>query len=574
MRRIQNGWSTCVSNRLRAVKTAAYSVNRVLLLLFGAAILLPSKSITAQLYDAPQTIATLASLFPTSVDLTDVDLDGDLDLLGIGFNSLVWYANDGTGNFGPEQIIDASFRPAYHLLADLNHDGITDLALSDQQNDAIKVLFGSIGAFSAPVTIATVANPNRLDAADLDMDGQIDLVYSAEWEVGWMSGDGLGGFGSPQTIATNATSPDYADVVAADLDNDGDPDLAYTWYGEDAVVWQENLGVASFGAQQFMAQTINRVDQIHALDLDLDGDLELVGSSNFNTGTVAYFDNLGGAGFSNRINIVLNADGPEGVCFGDITGNGYPDLVLATFANEELLYVPNQFGSFANPESILATTTTQFVGAALGDLDGDALLDVATGSRAVPPVTDKFQWFRNLRSSCDARSAPDGLSHLAMASVVQLNWNAIDQSVGCQLSATRTSPPGPSVNRAFLGSELDGATVPIGLLGPGNSWEWQVRCACNTNPLIPTQFSNPDLFTVPLLHGSEYQNEIPVLFPNPASDRIRLEGEGEFRVLNALGQTVWADRVQGHQWLSVQDWPVGCYFLSFGDALRQFQVTH
>ena len=62
----------------------------------------------------------------TALDTGDLDGDGDIDVLSGSFEaagSLVWYANDGSGSFGPANLIAS------------NLDGIADLYITDADAD-------------------------------------------------------------------------------------------------------------------------------------------------------------------------------------------------------------------------------------------------------------------------------------------------------------------------------------------------------------------------------------------------------------------------------------------------------
>jgi len=73
---------------------------------------------------------------PTSVYVADLDGDGDLDVLSASAGGWVegswregriaWYANDGTGHFGPQQVITAAMADCVYA-ADLDGDGDLDV---------------------------------------------------------------------------------------------------------------------------------------------------------------------------------------------------------------------------------------------------------------------------------------------------------------------------------------------------------------------------------------------------------------------------------------------------------------
>jgi len=77
---------------------------------------------------------------PTSVYAADLDGDGDLDVLSAYWDDaeIAWYANDGTGQFGPQQVITTEADGANCVYAaDLDGDGDLDVLSSSSGDDKI-----------------------------------------------------------------------------------------------------------------------------------------------------------------------------------------------------------------------------------------------------------------------------------------------------------------------------------------------------------------------------------------------------------------------------------------------------
>ena len=98
---------------------------------------------------------------PQSVHAADLDGDGDLDILSASMDDdkIAWYANDGFGQFGPQQVITTS-------------------------------AFGARSVY----------------AADLDGDGDQDVLSASvgDDKIAWYQNDGYGQFGSQQVISIEA----------------------------------------------------------------------------------------------------------------------------------------------------------------------------------------------------------------------------------------------------------------------------------------------------------------------------------------------------------------------------------
>ncbi len=91
--------------------------------------------------------------------------------------------------------------------------------------------------------------------------------------VQWFRGDGMGGFALGQTLA--ATAP--ADAVhLADLDGDGDLDVLTSNDDTDELLLYANDGSGTFAAAQTLPDTDGSYEGLSTGDFDGDGDLDLL----------------------------------------------------------------------------------------------------------------------------------------------------------------------------------------------------------------------------------------------------------------------------------------------------------
>src|SRR6185437_333831 len=115
--------------------------------------------------------------------------------------------------------------PSSVVMADLNGDGKTDLAVANQSSSSVSVLINNgAGAFIAKLDHATNPLPGSLVAADLNGDGKPDLALLdgtlSSAAVGVLINNGDGTF---------AAEVDYpagwapTSLTVADLNGDGKP---------------------------------------------------------------------------------------------------------------------------------------------------------------------------------------------------------------------------------------------------------------------------------------------------------------------------------------------------------------
>ena len=120
---------------------------------------------------------------PTYVLTADFNGDNILDLAVVTNGGTVSILlGNGDGSFGPHQDFTVGSAPVGGVAADFNQDGKIDLAVPNWGGgggDSVSVLLGNgDGTFTTQVQYETGIGPATIIAADMNLDGCIDLVVT------------------------------------------------------------------------------------------------------------------------------------------------------------------------------------------------------------------------------------------------------------------------------------------------------------------------------------------------------------------------------------------------------------
>lgn len=191
----------------------------------------------------------------------DIDRDGDKDLL-LGTQ---WLRND-QGSWTTFDI-NPALGADRNRLADINRDGRLDAVVGFESISAP----GDVVWYEQPVDptgpwtphlVRTIIGPMSLDVRDMDADGDLDIIagehnradYSTARMLIFENADGAGGDWVDHVVHTGDEHHDGAHVV--DIDNDGDLDIVSIGWDNDQVVLYENRNVVT-GATAVATPTIS-----------------------------------------------------------------------------------------------------------------------------------------------------------------------------------------------------------------------------------------------------------------------------------------------------------------------------
>ena len=228
-----------------------------------------------------------------SIEYIFSDINGDsyLDLVSISNNSypdrdLNAYMNDGNGSLNEFVLLAANLGLARTLGSlDVDQDLDSDLILGIATPSLIITLINDgAGSFSLGNEINSgVSNLTKIQLADINQDSLIDIAaLYYDYAILWFENLGNDQFGSANFVASiNGWNPEF-EVV--DVDGDGDLDFGTINAIDYGVTWIENLGDLEFSSQiELHNLDLGQPKDLTSADLDSNGRTELIACSHSNT---------------------------------------------------------------------------------------------------------------------------------------------------------------------------------------------------------------------------------------------------------------------------------------------------
>ena len=273
-------------------------------------VLLIPLSLYGQVWEGHVINSGISSL--VSVNTGDIDGDGDIDVLGRSeiegddFTHNVWFENvDSVGTtwlphsyqkFGTMSLVQA---------ADLDGDGDLDIiGVSSPKAYWWENADGEGTDWDRHDISEAFETYTSLTTADMDGDGDLDIVSNsaaagkagAKW---YENAEGDASTWTEHGIDTQFAYPE--DINPVDMDGDGDMDLVATEEGDNRnVVWSENTDGTGTSWTSHTVDTDLDGEAIIAFDVDLDGDMDIVatgGTDNEYSRYAAYwYENTNGDG--------------------------------------------------------------------------------------------------------------------------------------------------------------------------------------------------------------------------------------------------------------------------------------
>ena len=266
----------------------------------------------------------------------DVDSDGNLDIVAIGQGELFWFESvSPTLFFFTQRTVSNSALSAFATgaVSDIDGDGSPDIIASNALSGIVEYYRWNplSGAFDDGVPTGVTGAPTSMAVADLDDDGDEDIVVSNGLSISWIRnetafdigvGDIVISFSSAISI-DSLSGQTIAPIAVADIDQDGDVDVITT----DSLdpVWYPNDGTGSFGTPVSIATTALANGVLEVGDFNADGAADILASSD--TTQLTYHVNDGTGGFTASATTALGGSTVFAGGAGDLDADGLDDAI-------------------------------------------------------------------------------------------------------------------------------------------------------------------------------------------------------------------------------------------------------
>ena len=263
--------------------------------------------------------------------------------------------------------------------------------------------FTAIAPFNTETLVEDqIDGPHSIVAADIDGDGDNDIVYAAfEGDsIGWLVNSGTGTFTANNVIDGSADGA--ISVCVADVDGDYDEDIVAAIMNGNKVLWYENRLDAT--PSTWISHTIDDatatgVEDVVALDLNFDDMPDVVAAISGENEVVWYENALDATGsFVRRLVYDGGSEVPRRVSVADFDGDEEFDVISSwgDGVQKVLVHINTGYEVFAATPTVLSSNSSHPRGVFARDLDDDGDVDAVSAAHGETTAGEgELAWYVN-----------------------------------------------------------------------------------------------------------------------------------------------------------------------------------
>jgi hypothetical protein len=389
----------------------------------------------------------------------------------------------GNGTFAAPQNFPTGINsPVAAAFWDVNHDQKLDAVVVDgQSNQAAFLLGNGQGGFAAPQMTFFPGQASMGVLADVDSDGNLDLVTNNTL----YPGDGQGGFlvGVPfqSNDGQNAGALSSDSVAVADITGDGLLDVVTAngyWNTVSVFLNQGGRKLVQGGASLWSG---NDPVALALADVNWDGKVDIVVTNAAEADLSVFLGKGDGTFFAPTAGYAIGGSPSTRAVLADFNGDGNIDVVLSDNQSSVVLAKGSGDGTFqaAQDANIVVPPGSSNAGGAISiasaDFNGDGVPDFVVGQSSTSPGLGLVVFLTNSGGSLAkgvAYAQNDALSYVAVgdlnrdgkADIVASNWatGAVEvlRGNGDGTFQSPTSIPLPGITNGLVIADLNGDGWP------------------------------------------------------------------------------------------------------------------
>jgi hypothetical protein len=321
-----------------------------------------------------------------SVAYGDVNNDGNLDVAAATATGWMHvYVSDGAGSFSEESAGIPAGSSYEVILADFNNDGNLDLA-----GDGVYLGDGGAGGSMTWTYDSKPASWFSATAADMNLDGKMDIIAGADNGVHVYLGDGGAG-GSIVWTESSTGLPaigGFWKSAVGDIDHDGKPDIVCADRTNGIKAWTGNglSGPSALWADAYTGTGLPETQSYASVDLgdvNNDGNLDVVSTAYYSGNGVRVWLGNGGVGGTmawteNSAGLETNTGAWLGVALEDIDDDGDLDIFAGRYSGGGLrswLGDGGDGGTMDWTETSTGLPVGSYIAVDSGDYNNDGKMD-------------------------------------------------------------------------------------------------------------------------------------------------------------------------------------------------------
>ena len=289
----------------------------------------------------------------TNIVFADINNDNLKDIIvtkKIESTSISYFINLGDLNFSEENVILSGNSLVTNIATgDFNNDGWEDLISIGDNENSVRLHINSNSTFTSQVIDTFTFFESDISASDIDNDGDLDFIAIGGPTFKVFYNDGSANFTQQTISGPQDNFEDFFDITIADIDNDGYEDVITG--GANTSVYKNTNGIITYDSTRSSAINNGTNLMVKLVDLDNDGDLDLLSQSNSSSFGIHWIENDGNGNFINTHIIDPNPYSVESVTVKDFDNDEDNDILISD--NFDLLiYNNDSLGNFSLPSVI------------------------------------------------------------------------------------------------------------------------------------------------------------------------------------------------------------------------------